>query len=56
VQQGFSVEEPDIRATQVLYPMAQQAMGSGMCSRNQAVLAVQPQALQLLEANASGLR
>jgi hypothetical protein len=30
VQQSYTVGEPDIRAMQVLYPMAQTAMGSGM--------------------------
>jgi hypothetical protein len=39
VQQAYTVEEPDIRATQVLYPMAQKAMGSGMyCPNRQSML------------------
>ena len=33
VQQAYTVGEPDIRATQVLYPMAQKAMGSGCIVR-----------------------
>ena len=42
VQQAFTVEEPDIRATQVLYPMAQKAMGSGMyCPNRQSMLCSQ---------------
>jgi hypothetical protein len=36
------VEEPDIRATQVLYPMAQKAMGTGMyCPNRQSMLCSQ---------------
>jgi hypothetical protein len=39
VQQAYTVAEPDIRATQVLYPMAQKAMGSGMyCPNRQSML------------------
>ena len=39
VQQAYTVGEPDIRATQVLYPMAQKAMGSGMyCPNRQSML------------------
>lgn len=39
VQQAYTVEEPDIRATQVLYPMAQKAMGTGMyCPNRQSML------------------
>jgi hypothetical protein len=39
VQQSYTVEEPDIRATQVLYPLAQKAMGSGMhCPNRQSML------------------
>src|ERR1039458_5094258 len=39
VQQSYTVEEPDIRATQVLYPMAQKAMGTGMyCPNRQSML------------------
>jgi hypothetical protein len=39
VQQAYTVEEPDIKATQVLYPMAQKAMGSGMyCPNRQSML------------------
>lgn len=42
VQQAYTVEEPDIRATQVLYPMAQKAMGSGMyCPNRQSLLCSQ---------------
>jgi len=42
VQQAYTVEEPDIRATQVLYPMAQRAMGSGMyCPNRQSLLCSQ---------------
>jgi hypothetical protein len=42
VQQAYTVEEPDIRATQVLYPMAQRAMGSGMyCPNRQSMLCSQ---------------
>jgi hypothetical protein len=41
-QQAYTVEEPDIRATQVLYPMAQQAMGSGTyCPNRQSLLCSQ---------------
>ena len=56
VQQAYTVEEPDIRATQVLYPMAQKAMGSGMYCPNRQSHAVQPEALQLLEALRRGVR
>ena len=39
VQQAYTVSESDIRATQVLYPMAQKAMGSGMyCPNRQSML------------------
>jgi hypothetical protein len=39
VQQAYTVEEPDIEATQVLYPMAQKAMGSGIyCPNRQSML------------------
>jgi hypothetical protein len=39
VQQAYTVEEPDIRATRVLYPMAQKAMGTGMyCPNRQSML------------------
>ena len=42
VQQSYTVGEPDIRATQVLYPMAQKAMGSGMyCPNRQSMLCSQ---------------
>jgi hypothetical protein len=42
VQQAYTVEEPDIRATQVLYPMAQKAMGTGMyCPNRQSMLCSQ---------------
>jgi hypothetical protein len=42
VQQGYTVGEADIRATQVLYPMAQKAMGSGMyCPNRQSLLCSQ---------------
>jgi hypothetical protein len=42
VQQPYSVGEPDIRATQVLYPMAQKAMGTGMyCPNRQSMLCSQ---------------
>ena len=42
VQQAYTVEEPDIRATQVLYPMAQKAMGLGMyCPNRQSMLCSQ---------------
>ena len=42
VQQAYTVEEPDIRATQFLYPMAQKAMGSGMyCPNRQSMLCSQ---------------
>ena len=42
VQQAYTVEKPDIRATQVLYPMAQKAMGSGMyCPNRQSLLCSQ---------------
>jgi len=42
VQQAYTVGEPDIRATQVLYPMAQKAMGSGMyCPNRQSMLCSQ---------------
>ena len=42
VQQAYSVEEPDI---QVLYPMAQKAMGTGMYCSEPAIHAVQAEAL-----------
>jgi hypothetical protein len=39
VQLAYTVGEPDIWATQVLYPMAQKAMGSGMyCPNRQSLL------------------
>jgi len=39
VQQAYTVGEPDVRATQVLYPMAQKAMGTGMyCPNRQSML------------------
>ena len=42
VQQAYTVEEPDIRATQVLYPMAQKAMGTGMyCPNRQSMMCSQ---------------
>jgi hypothetical protein len=42
VQQAYTVEEPDLRATQVLYPLAQKAMGSGMyCPNRQSMLCSQ---------------
>ena len=42
VQQAYTVGEPDIRATQVLYPMAQKAMGTGMyCPNRQSMLCSQ---------------
>jgi len=42
VQQAYTVEEPDIRATQVLYPMAQKAMGTGLyCPNRQSMLCSQ---------------
>jgi hypothetical protein len=42
VQQAYTVEEPDIRATEVLYPLAQKAMGSGMyCPNRQSMLCSQ---------------
>jgi hypothetical protein len=42
VQQAYTVEEPDIRGTQVLYPMAQKAMGTGMyCPNRQSMLCSQ---------------
>jgi CRISPR/Cas system-associated exonuclease Cas4 (RecB family) len=42
VQQAYAVEEPDIRTTQVLYPMAQKAMGTGMyCPNRQSMLCSQ---------------
>jgi len=42
IQQAYTVEEPDIRTTQVLYPMAQKAMGSGMyCPNRQSLLCSQ---------------
>jgi len=42
VQQAYTVGEPDIRATQVLYPMAQKALGSGMyCPNRQSLLCSQ---------------
>jgi hypothetical protein len=42
VQQAYTVGEPDIRATQVLYPMARKAMGSGMyCPNRQSLLCSQ---------------
>jgi CRISPR/Cas system-associated exonuclease Cas4 (RecB family) len=42
VQQAYTVEEPDIRATRVLYAMAQKAMGSGMyCPNRQSLLCSQ---------------
>jgi len=42
VQQAYSVGEQDIRATQILYPMAQKAMRSGMyCPNRQSMLCSQ---------------
>jgi CRISPR/Cas system-associated exonuclease Cas4 (RecB family) len=42
VQQAYTVEQPDIRATQVLYPMAQKAMETGMfCPNRQSMLCSQ---------------
>jgi len=42
VRQAYTVDEPDIRATKVLYPMAQKAMGSGMyCPNRQSMLCSQ---------------
>jgi hypothetical protein len=42
VQQSYTVEEPDTRATQVLYPMAQKAMRSGIyCPNRQSMLCSQ---------------
>lgn len=42
VQQAYTVEEPDIRSTQILYPMAQKAMRSGMyCPNRQSMLCCQ---------------
>ena len=42
VQQAYTVDEPDVRATQVLYPMAQKAMGTGMyCPNRQSMLCSQ---------------
>ncbi|MFN7998326.1 MAG: PD-(D/E)XK nuclease family protein [Bryobacteraceae bacterium] len=42
VQQAYTVDDSDIRATQVLYPMAQKAMGSGMyCPNRQSMLCSQ---------------
>jgi len=39
VQQSYTVGEPDIRATQVLFPMVREAMGSGMyCPNRQSLL------------------
>jgi CRISPR/Cas system-associated exonuclease Cas4 (RecB family) len=39
VQQAYTVSKLDIRATQVLYPMAQKAMGTGMyCPNRQSLL------------------
>ena len=56
VQQAYTVEEPDIRATQVLYPMAQKAMGSGMyCPNRQSMLCSQKHC-SFCEALRSGVR
>ncbi len=42
VQQAYTVGDADVRATQVLYPMAQKAMGSGMyCPNRQSMLCSQ---------------
>jgi hypothetical protein len=42
VQQAYTVGEADVRATEVLYPMAQKAMGSGMyCPNRQSMLCSQ---------------
>ena len=42
VQQAYTVEERDVRATEVLYPMARKAMGSGMyCPNRQSMLCSQ---------------
>lgn len=42
VQQAYTVWDADVRATQVLYPMAQKAMGSGMyCPNRQSMLCSQ---------------
>ena len=42
VQQSYTVGEQDLRATQVLFPMVQEAMGSGMyCPNRQSLLCSQ---------------
>jgi hypothetical protein len=42
VQQAYAVGKPDVRATQVLYPMARKAMESGMyCPNRQSMLCSQ---------------
>jgi len=42
VQQAYTVGEPDLRATQVLYPMARKAMSCGMyCPNRQSLLCSQ---------------
>ena len=56
VQQAYTVEEPDIRATRVLYPMAAEGHGNRDVLSEPAVHALQPEALQLLEALRTGVR
>ncbi len=42
VQQAYTVDEADIRATEILYPMAKRAMGTGMyCPNRQSLLCSQ---------------
>jgi hypothetical protein len=42
VQQAYTVGEADVRATEILYPMARKAMGSGMyCPNRQSMLCSQ---------------
>jgi len=42
VQQSYTVGEADLRATQVLFPMVREAMGSGMyCPNRQSLLCSQ---------------
>jgi hypothetical protein len=56
VRQSYTVGEPDVRATQVLRPMAQKAMGTGMYCQNRQSMLCKPEALQFLEALRRGVR
>jgi hypothetical protein len=56
VQQAYTVEEPDIRATQVLVSDGAEGHGNRDVLSEPAVHALQPEALQLLAALRRGVR